>query len=125
MIECQHGKDISKYSVNKHEDEILLLSGTAFIAADNSLPVNETRVVHLKEISTAEPSTGNLMRSLSILNVNTLHEEKQQKRALKSALPKAMSSALPPKPSAGKDNCSRSSRLTVNSQCRYRSNVNF
>ncbi|CAF1488181.1 unnamed protein product, partial [Rotaria sordida] len=65
------------------------------------------RVVHLKEILTTGQSPDNLIRYVSTLNLKTIHEEKQQKLVLKSALPKAMPSALPleqlsPKPAAGK-----------------------
>jgi hypothetical protein len=71
MIECVTGKDISAYSFYTKEDEIILMSGTMLLAMDESLPMNEIHVVHLKEIPVAAPSSARLIRSFSSFNLHT------------------------------------------------------
>lgn len=99
MIECNNGRDISKYSSHKHENEIILVSGTSFISADESLLMHDMRVVHLKEMTIQNPKHAQLIRSNSATN---LHDNKQKKIGIvkpKSTLMKKIPSAqhlLPP-----------------------------
>ncbi|CAF1539512.1 unnamed protein product [Adineta ricciae] len=57
MIECIRGRNIAPYSAYGKEDEILLVSGTTLIAADESLMMAEVRMVHLKEVSAGNLSS--------------------------------------------------------------------
>ena len=107
MIECHNGKDISKYSSYKHEDEVLVVSGTRFIAVDGSLSISDMRVVHLKEITAKEPPNVHLPRSVSAFNLVAANPKKSPMLTPKSALPKAKPGASllspPPKPSGMKN----------------------
>jgi hypothetical protein len=70
MIECINGKNISAYSFYSNEDEIILMSGTTLVAMNESLPMNEIRVVHLKEVSAVTSSSTGLVRSFSTANLH-------------------------------------------------------
>ena len=63
MIECVNGKDISAYSSLNKEEEVILMSGTTLVAMDDSLIVNDIRVVHLKEVETTASPSGRWSRA--------------------------------------------------------------
>jgi hypothetical protein len=71
MIQCVSGRAITAYSKHKDENETLLMPGIRLRAVDDSLPLNGTRVVHLKEVPAAAPyirssSAHNLYESLQL-----------------------------------------------------------